>query len=243
MKMEILDKHIDEFRKIKEEFITKTSVPKQNNWKERTDNELWHHLIGQIITVGGSLPAEKFGDRDDLKKEVSYGKLIEIENQSIIKKMLNKVLRQVGTRYASKDIEKCRKTNALAHNLKILKSFKGPKKLLQRISEFKGKNSDLRKVKYLMKVFRFIQSKSARDYLMELGLVRNAVALDVRILNILKSMGIKVPKEVESNSKTYDYVEKIILERICDSLNLEGIEFDRMLYQNYKAIIKIYNKS
>ena len=56
-----------------------------------------------------------------------------------MKKTINQVLLAVGTRWASSDISKCRKTNALAHNFKVLKKIEGgPKMLLKRISELKG---------------------------------------------------------------------------------------------------------
>jgi len=92
-----------------------------------------------------------------------------------------------------------------------------------------------------MKIFKFIQSKSARDYLMELGLVRNAIALDVRIQNILNEVGIDVPKELENSPELYDSIEQEVLTQICNPLGLLGIEFDRMVYQNYKAIMEMLN--
>lgn len=175
-----------------------------------------------------------------LKKEVSYENLIQIEHKGELRNKINKVLRAIGTRYASSDVSKCRKTNALVHNLMILKSFKGgPKGLLKRLSAFEGKNGDKRKIKYFMRIFRFIQSKSARDNLMTLGVVRNAIALDIRIQNIFKKMGIHIPKGFENNPKLYDEIEEDILTKICNPLGLLGVQFDRLLYQNYKEIMKM----
>ena len=74
---------------------------------------------------------------------------------------------------------------------------------------------------------------------MEAGLVRNAIALDVRIQNVLKKIGIKIPKGLETNPKLYNEVEKDVLLKICKPLGLLGIQFDRMLYQNYENIKKI----
>jgi len=99
---------------------------------------------------------------------LTYRKLIEIESQEELELIINRVLRAVGTRYASSDISKCRKTKALAHNLTVLKDFKnGPKGLLTKLSEFKERNSDQQRIRYLMKKFKYLQSKSARDYLMK----------------------------------------------------------------------------
>ena len=193
--------------------------------------------------VGSSTPAHRFNNNPDLKKQVSYNKLIEIESQEELERTINSVLRAVGTRYASSDISKCRKTKALAHNLTVLKDFKeGPKGLLTKLSEFKGKNSDQLKIGYLMKNFKYLQSKSARDYLMELGLIQNAIALDVRIRRILSNIGINLPKGFENNRRLYDQIENDLLKEICIPLELSGVEFDRMLYQNYENILIMLNK-
>jgi hypothetical protein len=237
---EQIPKALKQFEKIKQQFLQKTKVPKENNWKSWTNNDIWLHLITQVIVVGSSAPAHKFEENPKLQEQVSYEKLIELADKKEIEIAINRVLRAVGTRYASSDISKCRKTQALAHNLKILKSLKeGPRGLLKRISEFEGKNSDIRKIKYLMKIFKYIQSKSARDYLMELGLVKNAIALDIRVKTILEKLSIKIPKGFENNPKLYDQIEKEILNSICKPLNLSGVELDRMLYQNYNDITKM----
>ena len=238
--LDINKNHIEKFEEIKKKFFFKTEVPKENNWKQRANNNIWLGLITQVIVVGGSAPADKFDKDEEIKNEVSYENLVKVDNKDELKKKINKVLRAVGTRYASSDISKCRKTNALVHNLMVLKNIKGgPKGLLKRLSEFEGNNGDKRKIKYFMKIFRFIQSKSARDNLMSLGLVKNAVALDVRIQNVFKKVCIQLPKGFENNSKLYDEIEKDILTKICQPLGLYGIQFDRMLYQNYKEIMEL----
>jgi len=234
--------HLEKFEKIKERFLSKTKVPKENNWKSWTNDEIWLHMISQVIVVGGSAPANRFEKNPQLQKQVSYENLLKIDDKKDLEKTINRVLRAVGTRYASSNVSKCRKTRALVHNFEVVKTFKtGPKGLLERLSEFEGASSDKRKIKYVMKIFRFIQSKSARDYLMELGLVKNAVALDIRIQNILREAGIDVLKGLESSPELYDSVEQEVLAKICKPLGLCGVEFDRMLYQNCKAIMEMLN--
>jgi len=234
--------HLKRFERIRERFLSKTKVPEENNWKSWTNNEIWSHMISQVIVVGGSAPANRFEKNPQLQEQVSYENLLKMDDKKELEKIINRVLRAVGTRYASSDISKCRKTRALVHNFGIMKSFEaGPKGLLERLLKFEGINSDKRKIKYLMKIFKFIQSKSARDYLMELGLVRNAIALDIRIQNILKEIGIDIPEGLENSPELYDSIEQKLLMQICKPLGLLGIEFDRMLYQNYKAIMEMLN--
>jgi len=238
--LKITEEHLNKFRKVKKQFFLKTKVPEKDNWKSWTNNEIWLHLIEQVIVVGSSVPADKFNKDINLRDQVSYEELIKIKDEKELKKKINNVLRAIGARYASSNITKCRKTNALAHNFKVFNCFNGgPKGLLKRLAGFEGENADKRKIKYAMKIFKYIQSKSARDFLMELGLVRDAVALDVRVQKIFKKITVEIPKGFEANPKLYDEIERDILTKVCKPLRISGVEFDRMLYQNYKNIMKM----
>lgn len=237
--MRITPQHINKFKEIKRLFFSRTEVPKPNYWKGWSNNAIWLQLIRQVIVVGGSGPADEFNNRSALKKIVSYNALSKLENEKEIKRLINSVLCEIGARYASKNITKCRKTQALAHNLKILKGFRGgPKGLLKKVAGFTGRNETRRKIKYFMKIFHFVKSKSSRDFLMALGLIKDAIALDIRVQNILKKVGVRVPKGLVGNSEIYDEAEKELLNRLCKPLRLSGVQFDRMIYQNYDKIKK-----
>jgi hypothetical protein len=95
---------------------------------------------------------------------------------------------------------------------------------------------DRARIQSVIDAFKFIKNKGARDLLMELGLVKDAIALDVRIKNIFGKLGISTPKTF-SNLRIYDQVESDILTKICKPLNFTGVELDRILYQNYAAIM------
>lgn len=238
--LEINKRHLKTFRKVKKLFYSKTKIPKEDNWKTWTNNDIWLHMVAQVIAVGRSEPAEKFEKDTKLKSEVTYEKLMQIKEEEERKKTINHVLRAVGTRFASSEISKCKKTDALAHNFKILTKFKsGPKGLLRRLSDFRGPNANKRRINYVMKIFSYIKSKSARDYLMELGLVKDAIALDIRIQNVFDKIGIMIPKGFENNPKLYDEIENDILMKICKPIGISGIELDRILYQNYDDIAKM----
>jgi len=238
--MEIRNEQLKNFEYIKKQFLPKTKIPRKNNWKNKMNNDIWLDIVRQVIVVGSSKGVERLEKRTEFMSQISYEKLVQIKNEDELKKRINEVLRAVGTRYASSDISKCKKTNAIVHNLKVLKNFKdGPRELLKKLSGFRGNNTDKRKIKYIMKIFQYMKSKGSRDFLMELGLVENAIALDVRIQNIFNKIDIKLPKGFETKQKLYDDIEKDILSKICKPLKLLGVEFDRMLYQNYENIKKI----
>lgn len=234
--LHISQEQIGKFRQIRDRFYNKTKVPAADNWQDWNDDDVWWHLVAQVITVGNSLPAQKFEKNTRLKGEVAYEKLTK-RQEADQARTINRVLREVGTRYASSSISKCRKTGALVHNLKALKNKGGPKMFMKTLSELKGPDADKKRIECLMRDLQFLKSKSARDFLMELGLLKNAVAFDVRVRNVLNKMGIETPKGFESDPKSYDAIESDILTEVCKPLGISGIEFDRMLYQNYDDIM------
>jgi hypothetical protein len=234
--LQISQKQLEKFRQVKNLYFNKTKVPAADNWQDWNDDDVWWHLVSQVITVGNSLPAQKFEKNIGLKGEVAYEKLIKMQEADQAR-TINRVLREVGTRYASSSISKSRKTVALVHNLKALQNKGGPKMFMKTLSELKGPDADKKRIECLMEDLMFLKSKSARDFLMELGLLRNAVAFDVRVRNVLDKMGIETPKDFESDPKSYDAIESDILTEVCRPLGISGIEFDRMLYQNYDQIM------
>ena len=230
--------HLAKLELIKQRFLGNSCLPKPDNWKCLCNNEIWLKVIGQVMLVGSSSPEKKFKESDQLKEKVSYDQLLKIkDDENQLKEIIHEVLRAVKTRYASASVEKCRKTKALVHNFKVLSEYKdGPKGFLEEISKL---NTDKEKIKYVMSKFKYIKSKGARDFLMDLGLVRDAIAIDVRMQNVLKKIGINIPEGIKSNPKLYDMVEEELLSKVCKPLNLSGVEFDRMIYNNYNEIMEI----
>ncbi|MGQ4915889.1 MAG: hypothetical protein ACP6IU_14250 [Candidatus Asgardarchaeia archaeon] len=228
--LNISKEHLEVFKQIKNYFLPSTKIPKPDNWKSLTNNDIWFHVVKQVMVVGSSAPAEKFDKSSELQSLISYEKLLKIDDETELRDYFEQVLRAVGSLFPN------RKADALVHNLKKLSGFQdGPKGLLKRISEIDG--PDIRRIKYLIKQdLKYIKNRGARDFLMDLGIVRDAVALDARIKNIFEKIGIHLPEEFIGKAKLYDEIEKEILTKICKPIELSGVEFDRMLYQNYDKI-------
>ena len=133
------------------------------------------------------------------------------------------MLRDAGVRYASKNVATCGKTCALVHNYKFLKGFKGGfKELLKNLSEIKRKEAELERVNFLMKHLKFIKNKSSRDFLMERGMNRNTLALDVRIQNTFQHFGIEFPSQSQLAKKSiYNPIEADIIKKVCEPLGIE----------------------
>jgi len=90
-----------------------------------------------------------------------------------------------------------------------------------------------------MKELKYLKNKGAIDFLMELGFVKNALAFDTLVQNVLQEMGIELPKDVAGDSLLYAKIEKEILEKVCKPLEISGVILDRMLYQNYIECLAI----
>jgi len=237
--LKVTDKHLDLFRNITKKYKSRTYVEKKDRWKKLSNDQLWDKLVVQVMVIGSSDGYDRYEERPDLQKIIKFTNLLKLNDESVIAKKINFVLREAGIRYASKSLNKCNKTQALVHNFKILKKTKNNLAgILERISVFDGANADLRKVKYLMKIFEYIKSKSARDFLMGMGICTNTIAIDIRIQNIFKRAGLKIPTTALNNQSIYDTVEKEIIKKICKPLGIEPVKFDRILYQNYDSILE-----
>ena len=236
--MRVTARSLERLKKIKTAFGRKAELPSPGEWRDYSSNDIWHTVVEQVMVVGRSEPAEKFRDSPDLKRRLGTKRLAGL-GEAQVRKEINSVLREVSTRYASADPSKCRKTKALCNNFKVLSWTKGgPKGFVSRyLAPIEGKNADRRRIKYVMKVFSYFKSKSARDFLMTLGLVTDAIAIDVRLQNILRKVGIKVPEDVLKNARVYDKFEERLLTEVCKPLGMKGVHFDRMLYQNYDEIM------
>lgn len=233
--LEITDEILEKFSDLKIRYLEKTVLPKENNWIQKTTNELWFNVIAQVMVVGNSKPFDTFMERLDLQEKISYDSLLKLKTNEEILRQINFVLLAVGTRYASRTLTKSIKAKSLLWNFnKFRKYNNGVTGFLQEITNL---SSDIQKIKRLMSELKYIKTKGARDLLMELGIVKNAIAFDVRVINILQKIGVNLPDNFTANPRLYSKIEKEILDKICEPLGISGVMFDRMLYQNYNKIL------
>jgi hypothetical protein len=236
--MNVTKKNLADFKNVIDTYKKKTVFPKKDNWKELDNNDLWLRLVGQVNVVGGVDGNDRFLSRPDLVKQLKFNSLSKLNDQEL-QVTINSVLRESGVRYVSKDLNKCKKSKALVHNYRFISSYKGGfKGLLTEINEYKGQNSEMERVMVLTKNFKFIKNKSARDFLMSLGVNNKTLAIDIRIQKIFSHFGLTLPDATELNKKSvYDAIEKEIIDKICIPLNIEPLKFDRILFQNYSKIV------
>jgi thermostable 8-oxoguanine DNA glycosylase len=189
------------------------------------------------MVVGGIAGHERFLKRNDLKSALEYSTLERIVDDKTLQNKINQVLREAGVRYSSTNLDKCNKSRALVHNLKFIRNYKkGFEGILDDLSSIDGSNAEIDRANQLMRHFRYVKNKSARDFLMNMGINRNTLALDIRVQNIFKQLGIAFPKSLSSKS-IYNETEREIIEKICIPLKIEPLLFDRILFQNYDSIM------
>lgn len=208
---------------------TRHRFPKRDAWRSLDDDGIWKHIVYQVSVVGSSSSYERLVQSPQAQDGLRYDRLRAGSPESA--RQIHKILRDHGVRYASADILKCPKTKALGRNLGFLNRFSGGPtayaKLLSTLPEEERISRVIRDLSY-------IKQKGARDLLAELGLATNIIALDSRILGILRSLGANVPQSTPTDPSEYGEIQSELLERVCKPLGITGVELDRVLYWNYE---------
>jgi hypothetical protein len=236
MKVNITSNHLLQFKKIVRTFNSTTILSSYGKWRYMSNEKIWRATVAQIVVVGNSAPQEKMGESAIVRQQLSYKKLLSMTaSKRIIH--INQIFRNFGVRYAARQPLNCRKSSAVVHNLLFFDSNGGPKRFLRELAKLPN---DYDKVKRVINSLSFIKSKGARDLLIELGLVKRAIAFDVRLQNILDSLKIKVPDNFASNETLYRSVEEILLDEVCKPLNISGSRLDRILFQHTDDIVKMF---
>lgn len=79
--MKITKKELKVFKKIIDDYINITEIPKPNNWKKLDNNMLWLKIVGQINVVGGVKGNDRFWQRNDPIDIINYKKTKRRENR------------------------------------------------------------------------------------------------------------------------------------------------------------------
>ncbi len=235
----ITEKQLNQFKSIIEAYQNTTKYPKPGNWKTLSNTEIWYWMVGQVIVVGSAGGGKRFWQSPELRKEIDFDTLLKRRSDKV-KKSIHYVLREAGARYASIELDKCAKTKALHSNFEVVKQYKnGFKDLLELLHNMRGSNQELDRVYYLMDNLEFMKNKSARDFLMNLGMNQNTLAIDIRVQNIFQHLKIGFPSQADFGNKAiYESIEEGIKNSICRPLGIKPLHFDRILYQNYFRILK-----
>jgi len=224
---------VKKLQKIVSEHKGCINLPKLGRWKAMTDGSIWLSIVGQVGVVGGSAPVEKM--MKELRTNDKWYEALVAMRPAQQRKEIHKILHSFGIRYVSENAKECRKTNALLKNLALVESYDGPKAYLEYISSIADEHL---RVAAIIENMSYIKNKGARDFLIGVGLIENAIAFDVRIKKILIACGVNVPEDLGTNKATYKALEAELIEKVCKPCGVTGAVLDRVLYQKFKEIIE-----
>lgn len=201
------------------------------SWRHLTPDELWLKVLAQIIVVGNSAPADTLERSEAFKKELAFSRLKRL-NPRRRRQVIHSVLWAIGTRYVGENTKNA-KIDAALENFKTLDVAGGPKKFFEQLATRPEKE----RIQFLSNgnTLKYYGKKGARDTLIELGLAKNCLALDARILGLLGKVGAEIKKV--SLNRNYEKIETELIEKVAKHLRLSGGQLDRILFQNYGDIV------
>jgi thermostable 8-oxoguanine DNA glycosylase len=225
---------VSELQRVAKSFAGKAKIPRRDRWKRLSNDAIWRHFVAQVAVVGGAASSARIEESPYAQKALDF------ENMRLIsahrrREIVSKVMRDCGVRFASGDAQKCRKTAAVVQNFEFLAAYQGgPAGYMKSITRLP---TDAARVDRLAADMSYIKLKGARDLLAELGVVTDIIALDIRVLNILRRAGAVLPADIQTNRERYGALQSELLRRVCGPVGITGVMLDRVLFQNYKAIL------
>jgi hypothetical protein len=184
------------------------------------------------VCVGGQLDLNYHRPRKPVSKDkLAFARMKRLKPRQR-RHLLHCVLQAIGTRYVGKKTPN-RKVDAAVHNFSVLDKAGGPRQFFEQVAAL-PKEED--RIRFLSnrETFQFYGKKGARDTLIELGLATRCLALDARILGLLKKVGARVPRSID---KHYEEIETELIDRVAKPCGLSGGKLDRILFQNYGDIM------
>jgi hypothetical protein len=154
-----------QLRKIARRYKNKVKMGKP--WNQRTDDELWLKVLGQIAVVGRAEPGERLQHDPKTKRQVSIKKLQRFRTDVQLQKYLHKVFVPLKVRYVGSNWKNDKKAAAGMKNFRKVTSEGGPKQFFERIANCKTEDE---RIEALQGTLAFYGNKGARDTLIDLRL-------------------------------------------------------------------------
>ncbi len=225
--LSIDDKHVARLKLVLTRYKT-PELPRPNTWKSRSDDDIWIRVVSQVAVIGNAKPAEKL-KQHQYRDPIQWDLVAAVSDEDAAAAIWT-VLREIGSRYAGKSLNKCGPTKSLVFNRNALRDFPGgPKGFLKSIATMKG--DSIEKINFVTNRLQRIKNKGARDFLTSgFGLVRDHIALDTRVKKCLQHIGIQLPADAATNPSTYQQVEADLGSMLCEPLGISLAELDQLLF-------------
>lgn len=228
-------REIEFLRALKERYFlaTQSYIRPEGWWKHANSEELWIELVGQICVIGRSAPWNTLKESTDVKRLslASLGQVYENEGTDGLVQHVHAILAKHGVRYVSKSKTSSQKAE------RITGAFLNPDVVRNRefvlMKTLEG-TPDARDA--FRATVRGIGLKSASDYLIETGFSKDYIALDVRVMAILKQCQKRgLFQDLTIDQRYYMQIEDR-LRKVATQAGLALGELDRIIYMNYSEL-------
>jgi hypothetical protein len=193
-------------------------------------------VLSQIVVVGSAGPAERLQRDPTMTRQVAIRRLKRFHSDAALQKYLHEFLAMIGTRYVSKKRhwKEDKKARAAVCNFRALMKAGGPKRFFKRVAALP---TEKERIQFLSngETFQYYGKKGARDTLIELGLAKECLALDARILGLLEKVGAGIKRG--SLDRDYERIEGELIEKVARPLGISGARLDRVLFQYNNQIV------
>lgn len=225
-------KLLQKIKKYLARHINKEELPELGYYSSLNDEKLWLIILSQFCVMGGAgmylnlkMNEQKLSEfQDDMRldKLLSLRKGKEL---SYVTEHVSKTLSK-ATRFHDKQANKIVE---LLTNQKVIKRRRIV--LLHNLSHKKNSYEDIRS-KLIERMHPYFKLKSASDFMIKTGLSNDVIALDTRIVGILREhFNLRVSvNQVQNNKKIYIFVEQSLRDA-CKRLHLSLACLDRALFK------------
>ncbi len=208
---------------------TKPHYPSPNGWRRLRDDDVWRRVVSQVSVVGSAASGERLLSSREAMAALRYSRLVRLGTAARARE-IHRRLRTHGVRYVTPRSATCAKTRSLVRNLSFFETFPGgPAGYICALAALPTEEQRIARVS---KDLAFVKLKGARDLLAEIGLAKDVIALDARVLGVLRALGMDVARNVTSSPRSYAKLEALLLREVCAPERVTGVVLDRILFWN-----------
>lgn len=207
-----------------------------DRWRTLGDDGIWRTIVGQVAVIGRSRPWEKMNDAwngSGLEYAV-IPPVLDAGGINAVAELIQQRFAEGGVRYVGSGAAPSAKARACARNLVRVRALGGPTRFAEIVENI---HDDHERIELARALLAMVAEKGARDLLMGLGLLRNSIALDARVMRVLREAKLTDEEKAPSDRATYAALEREVIAEIAAPLNIEPVVVDRTLYQRTDEVI------
>jgi len=229
------ERAVRSLREIVRRFLkaTRSHLPAAGRWRRLTDEDVWSLVLVQVCAVGSAASVDRLLASRPATSALRYRRLLRLDAAARARE-IHRALREHGVRYVTRARSRCAKTRALVRNLGFLEAFPGgPAGYVRGLAALPSEEERIARVS---KDLAFVKLKGSRDLLAEIGLATGVVAFDVRVMGVLRALGLDPPPNATSSRRSYERLEAELLREVCAPEGVTGVVLDRILFWNAAEI-------